>query len=1062
MFKQISDKVSLPDLEQEVLDYWKENRLFEKSVEARKGAPDYTFYEGPPTANGRPGIHHVFARTIKDLVCRYQTMRGFQVHRKAGWDTHGLPVEIEVEKKLGLKHKGEIETYGVAKFNAECRKSVFEYKDMWEKLTDRMGYWIDMRHPYVTCENEYIESVWWALDRYFKEGLIYQGFKVQLYCPRCGTPLSSHEVSLGYKDVQDPSVYIKAKLKTTPSVPGGAATPPQALREEGINTYLLVWTTTPWTLISNVGLAVGADVEYVRVRYKDEFLILAKERLSVLHEEAPEIVETMRGRDLVGREYERWFDYFPVDKKGWYVITGDFVTTTDGTGIVHMAPAYGEDDYQASKKHDLPMIQALDPRGQFLESAGPYAGKFFKTADPEITADLKSRGLLFRKETYTHSYPHCWRCDTPLLYYARKSWYIRTTDYARAMIEGNKKINWYPPETGEGRFGNWLEENKDWAISRDRYWGTPIPIWVCQSCEAKRSVGSVDELRQEGAKLPEPLDLHKPYIDDVVLKCACGGEMRRIPELVDVWFDSGSMPFAQWHYPFENQETFKHSFPADFISEAIDQTRGWFYTLHAISTFLFKEPCFKNVICSDLILDKFGQKMSKTKGNTVDPFEAIGKYGADSVRWFLIASSPTWKPKNFDVDTVAEFQRKFFGTLLNTYAFFALYSNVDGFKFSEPEVPVAERPEIDRWVLSLLNTTIEEYLDAMQNYDPTRAARLVSNFTTEQLSNWYVRRNRRRFWKSEPGKDKTAAYQTLFECLVAIVKMTAPIAPFLTDEIYRVLMAETHREPYESVHIAPMVEVRGHLINPELERRMNLAQRVVGLVRAMREKTKLKVRQPLSRIAVPAAPDARRLIEDMRDVILEEINVKAIEFVDESSPIVRKMANPNFKLLGPKFGKNVNAVAKRVREMSQAEVNQLDATGTFSTDLNGSNITVSKEDVTITAQSMEGWLVDSDAGLTVALDTSLSPELINEGLAREFVNRVQNMRKDAGFSVTDRIRINFDCSPRVAEAVQRMSEYVMSETLATRMDTGRDGAEHWEKWEIDGETCEIGITKAQL
>ena len=1041
MFKQLSDKLSLPALEDEILGYWKKNDLFKKSIEARKNAPDYTFYEGPPTANGKPGIHHVFARTIKDLVCRYQTMRGFQVHRKAGWDTHGLPVEIEVEKRLGLKHKGEIETFGVAKFNAECRRSVFEYKGMWEDLTWRMGYWIDMEHPYITCENNYIESVWWALDRYFKEGLIYQGFKVQLYCPRCGTPLSSHEVSLGYREVQDPSIYLKARIKGED------------------NTYFLVWTTTPWTLISNVALAVGPDVEYVKVRYKDDLLILAKDRLSVMPE-GTEVVQSMRGSDLVGKEYERWFSFFPVDKKAWYVIGADFVTTTDGSGIVHMAPAYGEDDYQASKKYDLPMIQALDARGQFVEAAGPYAGKFFKVADPEITADLKSRSLLFKKETYKHSYPHCWRCDTPLLYYARKSWYIRTTDYARDMIAYNKQIHWYPPETGEGRFGNWLEENKDWAISRDRYWGTPIPIWVCGKCEEKRSVGSVEELRREGAALPEPLDLHKPYIDNVVLKCKCGGEMRRIPELVDVWFDSGAMPFAQWHYPFENQDTFKQSFPADFISEAVDQTRGWFYTLHAISSFLFKQPCFRNVICSDLVLDKNGQKMSKTRGNTVDPFEVIGRYGADSVRWFLIASSPTWKPKLFDVDNIAEVQRKFFGTLLNTYAFFVLYANVDRFKHTEPDIPVSERPDIDQWILSLLNTTAVAYVEAMDSYDPTRAARLVSNFTIEQLSNWYVRRNRRRFWKSEPGKDKTAAYQTLFECLVAITKMTAPIAPFMADEIYRSLISETRREPFESVHIAPMIEARKELINPELESRMDVAQRVVGLVRSMRTKTSLKTRQPLFRIAIPASPDTRRLIEKTNDVILEEINVKAIEFIDASSPIVRKTANANFKVIGPRFGKQVNAVAKRIKEMSSAEVVQLEQNGTFSTEVNGTPITITRDDVTISAQSIEGWLVESADGLTVALDTTLTAELINEGLAREFVNRVQNMRKDAGLQVTDRIRIHFESSNRVAEAIGRMSEYIKSETLATQLTAGRDGAEHWEKWDIDGESCEIGISKA--
>jgi isoleucyl-tRNA synthetase len=1040
MFKTISDKVSLPDLEKEILAHWKQHRIFEKSIEARQNAPDYTFYEGPPTANGKPGIHHVFARTIKDLVCRYRTMRGFQVHRKAGWDTHGLPVEIEVEKKLGLKHKGDIEQYGVARFNAECRKSVFEYKDMWEDLTWRMGYWIDMEHPYITCANEYIESVWWALDRYFKEGFIYQGFKIQLYCPRCGTPLSSHEVSLGYRDVQDPSVYIKAKIKGQE------------------NTYFVVWTTTPWTLISNVALAVNPEVEYVKVSYKNEFLILAKDRLSAMPE-GTEVVATMPGRDLIGTEYERWFSFIPVDKKAWYVIGGDFVTTTDGSGIVHMASAYGEDDYQASLKYDLPMIQALDARGQFTDAVPPYAGKFFKAADPEITAELKSRGLLFKKETYTHSYPHCWRCDTPLLYYARKSWYIRTTAYAKDMIAFNKKIHWYPPETGEGRFGNWLEENKDWAISRDRYWGTPLPIWVCEECEAKRSVGSLEELRREGAKLPEPLDLHKPYVDDIVLKCACGGEMRRIPELVDVWFDSGSMPFAQWHYPFENENVFKHAFPADFICEGVDQTRGWFYTLHSISSFLFKQPCFRNVIVNDLVLDKNGQKMSKTRGNTVDPFQVIGQYGADTVRWFLMSSSPPWKPKLFDIDSIAEVQRKFFGTLLNTYAFFTLYANIDGFRHAESDIPVPDRPDIDRWILSLLNSTAAEYVDAMDNYDPTRAARLVSNFTIEQLSNWYVRRNRRRFWKGGSGPDKTAAYQTLFECLVGITKMTAPLAPFLADEIYRALMSKTRRESFESVHIAPMIVSNKDLINPELERRMDIAQKVVSVVRTMRAKTNLKTRQPLARIAVPASAETRRLIEKMNDVILEEINVKAIEFIDESSPIVRKTATANFKTIGPKFGKQVNAVAKRIKEMTSAEVVQLDQTGTFTAEVNSTPIKIVREDVTIAAQSIEGWLVESAEGLTVALDTTLTPELVNEGLAREFVNRVQNMRKDAGLSVTDRIRIYFESSEKVAAAISRMSDYIKSETLATQVFTGRDSAQHWEKWEIDGEPCEIGISK---
>ena len=1042
MFARLPDKLKLPALEEEVLGYWKSHRIFEKSLET-PDAPDFTFYEGPPTANGKPGIHHVFARTIKDLVCRYKTMRGYQVHRKAGWDTHGLPVEIEVERRLGFENKEEIEKYGIDRFNAECRKSVFEYKDVWEELTRRMGYWVDMDHPYVTCENDYIESVWWALDSFFKKGLIYQGFKIQLYCPRCGTPLSSHEVSLGYRDVDDPSVYVKARLK-----------------DEG-DTFFLVWTTTPWTLVSNVALAVGADIDYVKVRLNDEFLILAKNRLAVLGEDA-EIVESFKGSTLSGKKYERWFDFFPVEEKAWYVIEADFVTTTDGSGIVHMAPAYGEDDYQAAREHDLPMIQAVGQEGEFSSESGPFAGKFFKEADPMITRDLKDRGLLHSRATYHHSYPHCWRCDTPLIFYARKSWYIRTTDFASQMIEQNRTINWHPPEVGERRFGNWLEENKDWAISRNRYWGTPIPIWVCESCEAQRSVGSVAELREHGHNLPEPLDLHKPYMDEVTLDCACGGRMKRIPEVVDVWFDSGSMPFAQWHYPFENEDIFKHSFPADFIAEGVDQTRGWFYTLHVISCHLFGKPSFQNVIVNDMILDRKGQKMSKSKGNTVDPFEVIQEYGADAVRWFLISASPPWKPKSFDPEAIAEIQRKLFGTLLNTYSFFALYANIDGFENKEEPVPLENRPDIDRWILSVLHSTAAKYTSAMDGYDPTRATRLVAHFVIEELSNWYVRRNRRRFWKGELSTDKVAAYQTLVECLVGVIKMMAPIAPFVSDELYRRLIEGTHIEDHASVHLAPMITPGKERIDPELERRMEVAQQVVFLVRSMRSRSNLKGRQPLARISIPASEELKNLVLESRDVVLDEINVKEIEFVDEDSPLIEKSATPNFRQLGPRFGKSVNNVAARIREMTGPEIANFERDGRFEIELDGSTVVLEREDLSTTTKDIEGWVVESTNDITVALDTTLTQSLVDEGFAREFVNRVQNMRKDAGFEVTDRIRVGFKADERLSEAIQNMSDYVRSETLAldlNSMESTPLEIEHVSEHEIDGRVCEIGIVR---
>ncbi|MBI4418314.1 MAG: isoleucine--tRNA ligase [Ignavibacteriales bacterium] len=1044
MFPQLSDKLKYFELEQRILRFWDQQKIFEESVTSREGKPRFTFYEGPPTANGRPGIHHVMARMLKDLICRYKTLRGFQVPRKAGWDTHGLPVEIEVERSLGIKHKDEILKYGVAKFNEECRKSVWKYKTEWEEMTRQMGYWVDLEHPYVTFENNYIESVWWALKQFFDKGLIYKGFKIQPYCPRCETPLSSHEVAQGYKDVKDPSIYVKLKVKGQSK------------------TYFLVWTTTPWTLISNVALAVHPDVDYVKARHGGDILILAKARLSVLGDEY-DVVESIKGSELVGLEYERPFTYHSVNENAWYVVGADFVTTEDGSGIVHMAPAYGEDDYQVSLKHKLPTIHPVNKSGEFGPEVTDFAGKFVKEADPEIIANLKSRGILFKKEQYEHSYPHCWRCGSPLLYYARESWYIRTTSYARAMIEQNATINWVPSEVGTGRFGNWLEENKDWALSRDRFWGTPLPIWICADCGKQKCIGSVEELRK-GTNVPESLDLHKPAVDQVQFTCECGGTMSRTPELIDVWFDSGSMAFAQWHYPFENVNEFERSYPADYISEGIDQTRGWFYTLHSIGTALFGQAAFKNVLVNELILDKHGQKMSKSKGNTVDPFDLIKTYGADSTRWYLVSNSPVWRPTLFDPDAVGDVQRKFFSTLVNTYAFFSLYANIDGFTYSEDPVPHFERPEIDRWILSELNSLLKSYIQWMDEYDVTRAARAVQEFTVDRLSNWYVRRNRRRFWKSEKGKDKTAAYQTLYECLSVVCQMVSPFAPFLSEEIFRNLNSVTRRSAAKSVHVTELAVPSASVIDTELEQRMERAITVVGLVRAMRMKSNLKVRQPLRRILIPvSSPQERERIERMREVILEEINVREIEFVTEDSGIVKRRAKPNFKSLGPKFGKSVQLVAGAIRDFTPAQVNRLLIDGHVTISANGREWTVTTEDVEVLHEELKGWVVESEGPITVALDTQLDEELIDEGFAREFVNRIQNMRKEAGLEVTDRIRIVHRSSERLARAIDKLGTYIRQETLTVELRGIQRNEEKklaFTRVEVNGELSEIHLEKA--
>ena len=1070
MFRELNDRIKYPELESEVLRYWDEHKIFEKSISTREGRPVFTFYEGPPTANGRPGIHHVISRTLKDLVCRYKTMRGFQVYRKAGWDTHGLPVEIEVERNLGIKRKDEILKFGIAKFNEECKRSVWKYKKDWEDMTRRMGYWLDLSDPYVTFTNEYIESVWWALQRYFDAGLIYRDYKIQPYCPRCETPLSSHEVAQGYDDVKDPSVYVKFRILAGQRIKLDSGSEYSIGNDKH---FFLVWTTTPWTLISNVALAVHPEAEYVIIEKEGETLIALGKAVAGLSEIESEdavrdkkIVDTCRGRSLAGVKYERLFNYHPVQEDAFYVVEGDFVTTEEGTGIVHIAPAYGDDDYQAAKQYGLPTIHPVSKSGEFGEEVGDFKGLFVKDADPRIIADLKSRGLLYRKETVVHSYPHCWRCDTPLLYYARSSWYIRTTDFVDRMIELNKSINWIPSEVGEGRFGNWLAENKDWAISRDRFWGTPLPIWMCDK-GCMRCIGSVEELRREGKNIPEPLDLHKPYVDQISLTCKnCGGEMRRVPEVIDAWFDSGSMPFAQWHYPFENKEVFENRYPADFIAEGIDQTRGWFYTLHAIGTFLFDRPAFNNVYVNELILDKQGQKMSKSKGNVIDPFEMLERYGADTVRWYLVAGSPPYRPKSFDEEGLVEVQRKFLSTLLNTYSFFALYANVDRFAYREARILPEDRPEIDQWILSKFNTLIGRYFEWMETYEFTRAARAVSDFTVDQLSNWYVRRNRRRFWKSERGKDKLAAYQTLYECLATITKMMAPFAPFVSDELYRRLNSPTNKESFQSVHLAELPPVEVSALDPGLEKRMEKAQQIVYLVRSVRMRANLKVRQPLRRIIVPVSSGQDRDdVKRMENVILDEINVKQIEFVSDDSEVVRKKAKPNFKAIGPKFGKSVQKVAEQIRSFTAADLRKLDQDGVMNVSINGEVVTISREDLDIVHEDIEGWLVGSGDGMTIALDTELTEDLINEGFAREFVNRVQNMRKGARFEITDRIKISYWASKQLQRALETLAKYIAGETLAVELtgnpSRGRSSQEgkHRATWDINGEECEIGIER---
>jgi isoleucyl-tRNA synthetase len=1043
MYKSFSENISLPDIEKEILTFWENNNVFERSVTTKSDSKYYTFYEGPPTANGLPGIHHVISRTVKDIICRYKTMQGYQVHRKAGWDTHGLPVEVEVEKKLGLKSKDEIYKFGPVDFNNACKESIFTYLEQWEELTRRMGYWINLKDAYVTFHNEYIESVWWALKKFFDAGLIYKGFKIQPFCPICESPLSSHEVAQGYMDLKDPSIYIKFKIKSS----------------ELKDADFLVWTTTPWTLISNVALCINPKEKYVLIETKDNKFILAEPRLSVIKEEY-KILKEIQGSQLEHLEYEPLFKFFELEKKAYYVTVGDFVTMEDGTGIVHIAPAFGEDDYNIGLKYDLPLLQAVKRSGLFKHNAGPYADINFKEADPTIINDLKSSGRLYRKEMFTHSYPHCWRHKVPLMYYATDSWFIKTTQYKDKMIELNNEINWNPEDIGTGRFGNWLEENKDWAISRNRFWGTPLPIWFYKDENGKEHyecVGSIEELKKKATNFDDIynkdfLDLHKPYIDRIELKSKNGYDMQRIPEVIDCWFDSGSMPFAQFHYPFENQKYFEENYPADFIAEGIDQTRGWFYSLHAIGSFVFGKPAYKNLIVNGHILDKFGKKMSKSLGNAVNPFDIFDKYGADILRWYLVAGSPIWKSKLFNEEDLIEIKNKFFDTLINTYKFFIMYANLNDFDYTKnAPIPVRERKEIDRWIISKLNSLKKEFFELMDGYDITKACRLLSDFTIDELSNWYVRRNRRRYRNPDDKNDSSSAFQTLFECLYEIFMLLAPVSPFLTEKLFLEINNSS-----ESVHLSEYRNFDAELIDSTLEEQMDLAQRVVNIVRAVRVKNNLKVRQPLKQLLIPVLNDTEKNnLKKVEDIILEEINVKNLNIIEGNSEIIKKKTKPNFKSIGPKYGKNVKKVQQIIIGLSHSEITELETNGIFHKE----NFGLTKEDVEIYTENIEGWIVESDNNLTIALDTKLDNDLIEEGISREFINRIQNYRKSNSYNVNDKINITINTDSRILNAVNKNFENIKNEINCEKLIESKDNGVNYFETDINDMPCKFFIEK---
>jgi isoleucyl-tRNA synthetase len=1083
-------QLNLPEIAAEVEKIWKKENTFEKSISSRNTAPDFVFYEGPPSANGLPGIHHVMARSIKDIFCRYKTQKGFKVNRKAGWDTHGLPIELGVEKKLGITKEDIGTKITVEDYNKACKEEVMKYTDVWNDLTEKMGYWVDMENPYITYDNKYIETVWYLLSKLYQKNLLYKGYTIQPYSPAAGTGLSSHELNQPgcYKNVKDTSVIAQFKVSDISKLPFAI--------ENNNETFFIAWTTTPWTLPSNTALAVGAKIEYVLVQTFNQYtfepvnVILAKDLASKYFSEknadlsfedfqndAKKIpfktLATCKGKDLDGIRYEQLLPYVqPTDGDAFRVVLGDFVTTEDGTGIVHIAPSFGADDFMVAKKNGIGALTLVDLQGKFVNEVTDFAGMYVKEAyeDASVTADkdykntdvkiaifLKEKNRAFKVEKYEHSYPHCWRTDKPILYYPLDSWFIKTTDAKERLIELNKTINWKPASTGTGRFGNWLENLQDWNLSRSRFWGIPLPIWSSEDMSEQKCIGSIAELKIEiekaiakGFMKENPLekfndsdfskenyetfDLHRPYADNIVLVSDSGKALHREKDLIDVWFDSGAMPYAQLHYPFENKEVFDKNFPADFIAEGVDQTRGWFFTLHTIATMCFDSIAYKNVISNGLVLDKNGQKMSKRLGNAIDPFTTLSKYGPDATRWYMITNAQPWDNLKFDLEGIAEVQRKFFGTLYNTYNFFALYANIDGFKYAEAKIHMSERQEIDRWIISELNTLIKEVDQAYDDFEPTKAGRLIQYFVNEHLSNWYVRLCRRRFWKGDYSNDKISAYQTLFECLFTISKLSAPIAPFYMDKLYRDLNNIAQLDAEESVHIAKFPIFDNDLIDSALEERMQLAQKFSSMILSIRKKENIKVRQPLQKVIVPVLDQHfKSQIEAIQDLILSEVNVKELEFLTEDSGIIVKQIKPNFKTIGPKYGKQMKAIAVEVAKMGQADIKNIELNNGLKINIEGEDVSLNYEDFEITSKDIPGWSLVNDGKHTVALDLNITADLKQEGIAREIINRFQNLRKDSGLEVTDRIEVHVVADEEFKDAILTNKQYICEEILANNI-----------------------------
>ena len=1051
MYDKVSTNLNFVEREKDVETFWKENHIFEKSMEHRKEGETYTFYDGPPTANGKPHIGHVLTRVIKDMIPRYRTMKGYYVPRKAGWDTHGLPVELEVEKELGLDGKEQIEEYGLDPFIKKCKESVWKYKGMWQDFSSTVGFWADMDNPYVTYHDDYIESEWWALKEIWKKGLLYKGFKIVPYCPRCGTPLSSHEVAQGYKAVKERSAIVRFQVK-------------------GENAYFLAWTTTPWTLPSNVGLCVNPEDTYVKVKAADGYVYYMAEALldKVLGELAEEgkpayeILETYKGKDLEYKEYEPLFACAGASaekqhKKGFYVVCDGYVSMSDGTGIVHIAPAFGEDDARVGRKYELPFVQFVDGKGNMTEET-PYAGLFVKKADPEILKDLDQEGKLFSAPKFEHDYPFCWRCDTPLIYYARESWFIKMTAVKEDLIRNNNTVNWIPESIGKGRFGDWLENIQDWGISRNRYWGTPLNIWECSECGHQHSIGSREELYEmSGDEKAKTVELHRPYIDEITIKCPkCGKDMHRVPEVIDCWFDSGAMPFAQHHYPFENQDLFEQQFPAQFISEAVDQTRGWFYSLIAESTLLFNKSPYENVIVLGHVQDENGQKMSKSKGNAVDPFDALATYGADAIRWYFYVNSAPWLPNRFHGKAVTEGQRKFMGTLWNTYAFFVLYANIDNFDATKYELNYDSLNVMDKWLLSKLNTVVGEVDSDLENYKIPEAARALQEFV-DDMSNWYVRRSRERFWAKGMEQDKINAYMTLYTSLVTISKAAAPMIPFMTESIYQNLVRSIDKNAPESIHLCDFPEVKKEWIDLELERNMDEVLRIVVTGRACRNAANIKNRQPIAQMYVKAPSS---LAGYYCDIIRDELNVKAVEFTDDVRAFTTYSFKPQLKTVGPKYGKFLNGIREHLSSMDgNSAMDELKKNGNLTFDVNGTTVVLSEEDLLIDMAQTEGYVSDGDNEITVVLDTKLTPELIEEGFVREIISKVQTMRKEADFQVTDKIILSCSGNGKIEKILQDHKEEIQSEVLAVEVKTDETTG-YVKDWNINGEDVTLGVERA--